>query len=90
MLVELLQLRKKIDKIDTLLLKILAKRMQLVTEIGEFKWKKGLPIYIREREKKILELRRKEAKKIGISADLIEDILRRIIFESYKYEKKKR
>ncbi|WMY95682.1 MAG: chorismate mutase [Arsenophonus sp.] len=89
MLLELLKLRKKIDKIDTLLLKLLAKRIKLVTAIGELKWKKGLPIYIRERENKILELRRKEAKKIGISADLIEDILRRIICESYKYEKKK-
>ncbi|WP_348666153.1 chorismate mutase [Arsenophonus symbiont of Ornithomya chloropus] len=89
MLVELLQLRKKIDKIDQLFLKLLAKRMQLVIAIGEFKWKKGLPIYIKERENTILELRRKEAKKIGVSADLIEDILRRIICESYKYEKKK-
>lgn len=83
---ELLQLRKQIDEIDKALLKLLAKRMHLVTEVGEVKSQQELPIYAPEREASMLEARRKEAEKMGISPDLIEDILRRIMRESYLHE----
>lgn len=83
---ELLQLRKQIDEIDKSLLRLLAKRMHLVTEVGEVKSQQGLPIYAPEREASMLEERRKEAEKMGISPDLIEDILRRIMRESYLHE----
>ncbi|MGP1924136.1 MAG: bifunctional chorismate mutase/prephenate dehydrogenase [Arsenophonus sp. NEOnobi-MAG3] len=83
---KLLQLRHQIDEIDKSLLALLAKRMQLVTRVGELKSQQGLPIYVPEREASMLEARRKEAEKIGIAPNLIEDILRRIMRESYLYE----
>ncbi|HGJ5860182.1 MAG TPA: bifunctional chorismate mutase/prephenate dehydrogenase [Arsenophonus nasoniae] len=83
---ELLQLRQQIDEIDKSLLALLAKRMKLVSAVGEVKSRQGLPIYVPEREASMLEARRKEAEKIGIAPVLIEDILRRIMRESYQHE----
>ncbi len=86
---ELAALRDKIDDVDKTLLHLLAKRMTLVSQVGEVKNKYGLPIYVPEREQSLLQSRRKDAEALGISANLIEDILRRIMRESYinEYDK---
>ncbi|AKC32437.1 bifunctional chorismate mutase/prephenate dehydrogenase [Candidatus Pantoea carbekii] len=89
MLTKLTVLRNKIDEVDKSLLALLAKRLELVAEIGELKSQHGLPIYIPEREISMLALRRQEAKSLGISPDLIEDVLRRLMRESYVHENKK-
>ncbi|MXP67779.1 bifunctional chorismate mutase/prephenate dehydrogenase [Pantoea sp. Aalb] len=89
MVVKLTLLRNQIDQIDKILLKLLAQRLDLVTKIGEVKRHYGLPIYDREREASMLALRRKEAQIIGISPDLIEDVLRRLMRESYTLENNK-
>ncbi|QJC34660.1 bifunctional chorismate mutase/prephenate dehydrogenase [Enterobacteriaceae endosymbiont of Donacia crassipes] len=82
-------LRNQIDALDIQLLNILKKRLNLVKQIGLIKYKNGLPICFPEREKNIIKLRRQEAKQKGISPDFIEDILYRIISESYLHEKNK-
>lgn len=82
-------LRNKIDKIDQNLLELLAERFFLVTKVGEIKSRFGLFIYAPEREDIIIACRRKEAIKLGISPDLVEDVLRRIMRESYYSESKK-
>ena len=71
---ELQNLREQIDQVDKTLLSLLAKRMQLVAEVGEVKNRHGLPIYAPDREAAMLASRRNEAEKMGISADLIEDV----------------
>lgn len=81
-------LRKQIDQVDQELLTLLAKRQQLVAEVGKVKHQQGLPIYVPQREAEMLAARRAEAKKYGISPDLIEDVLRRIMRESYLNENK--
>lgn len=86
---ELLQLRNQIDEVDKSLLDLLAKRLQLVAEVGEVKSQHGLPIYVPERETAMLAARRQEAEKMDVPADLIEDILRRIMRESYTKENDK-
>ncbi|MFP3029527.1 MAG: bifunctional chorismate mutase/prephenate dehydrogenase [Arsenophonus sp.] len=83
---KLLQLRHQIDELDKSLLALIAKRIQLVTAVGELKSQQGFSIYVPEREASMLEERRKEAEKIGIAPNLIEDILRRIMRESYMHE----
>ncbi|WWP02142.1 MAG: bifunctional chorismate mutase/prephenate dehydrogenase [Candidatus Dasytiphilus stammeri] len=83
MVAELALLRHKIDVIDKTLLKLIAQRMKIVAKVGAIKKNYGLPIYVPEREKYILALRRKEAKKLGLSPSFFEDIIRRIISESY-------
>ena len=80
-------LRDKIDDVDQQLVELLSKRLTLVAEVGEIKSEHGLPIYVPEREVAMLEKRREEAELKGVPGDLIEDILRRVMRESYASEK---
>ncbi|MEQ4922980.1 bifunctional chorismate mutase/prephenate dehydrogenase [Proteus hauseri] len=89
MVTELQGLREQIDQVDKSLLSLLAQRMQLVAEVGEVKNRHGLPIYAPDREAAMLASRREEAQKMGISPDLIEDVLRRVMRESYTKENDK-
>lgn len=49
MVAELTALRDQIDDVDKALLNLLAKRTELVAEVGEVKSRFGLPIYVPER-----------------------------------------
>ncbi len=80
------ELRTQIDQVDREMLQLFAKRLQLVAKVGEVKHKHGLPIYAPEREADMLAARRQEAEKIGVPPDLIEDVLRRLMRESYVSE----
>ncbi|MDC9615988.1 bifunctional chorismate mutase/prephenate dehydrogenase [Xenorhabdus khoisanae] len=86
---ELSQLREQIDEVDKALLALLTKRLNLVAQVGEVKSQLGLPIYAPDREAAMLASRRQEAEDMGIPPDLIEDILRRIMRESYVSENNK-
>ncbi len=87
MAVELNELRDQIDLVDKQMLDLLAQRLALVEKVGEVKSKHGLPIYVPEREASMLASRRSEAEKQGVPPQLIEDILRRTMRESYTSEK---
>jgi chorismate mutase/prephenate dehydrogenase len=89
MAAELTALRNQIDDVDKELLRLLAKRLSLVAEVGEVKSRHGLPIYAPEREANMLASRRSEAQAMGVSPDLIEDVLRRVMRESYSSENDK-
>ena len=83
---ELNALRDKIDAVDKQLLDLLAARLALVGEVGEVKSRHGLPIYAPDREASMLARRREEAERLGVPGDLIEDVLRRVMRESYILE----
>ena len=87
MAVELSALRDKIDEVDKQMVELLAQRLSLVEQVGEVKSKHGLPIYAPDREAAMLASRREEAEKRGVPPQLIEDILRRTMRESYASEK---
>ena len=87
MAVELNELRDQIDAVDKKMLDLLTQRLALVEKVGEVKSEHGLPIYVPEREAAMLASRRQEAEKIGVPPQLIEDILRRTMRESYASEK---
>ncbi len=89
MVAELTALRDQIDEVDKALLGLLAKRLELVAEVGEVKSQYGLPIYVPEREAAMLASRREEASALGVPPDLIEDVLRRVMRESYSSENDK-
>lgn len=81
-------IREQIDQVDQALIQLLAKRLELVAEVGKIKHQHGLPVYAPEREAAMISARRDEAEKQGVPADLIEDILRRVMRESYANENK--
>lgn len=89
MVAELTALRDQIDEVDKGLLDLLARRLKLVAEVGEVKSRYGLPIYVPEREASMLASRRQEAAQMGVPPDLIEDVLRRVMRESYSSENDK-
>ncbi|WP_392552064.1 bifunctional chorismate mutase/prephenate dehydrogenase [Orbus wheelerorum] len=89
MATELKVLRDKIDEVDKSILSLITKRLALVAEVGEVKSQYGIPIYDPKRESEMLALRRSEAELAGISPNVIEDILRRLMRESYKNENDK-
>ncbi|AXR05934.1 bifunctional chorismate mutase/prephenate dehydrogenase [Salinimonas sediminis] len=77
------QLRDGIDALDSQLVDLLAKRAQLTTEVGQIKAQTGMPIYVPEREKSLIASRRAQAETAGVAPALVEDLLRRIMRESY-------
>src|SRR5476649_2415066 len=89
MVAELNALRDQIDEVDKALLDLLSRRLHLVAEVGEVKSRYGLPIYVPEREAAMLASRRQEAQQMGVPPDLIEDVLRRVMRESYSSENDK-
>ena len=76
-------LRNDIDEVDSQLVKLLAKRRKITTNVGKLKSAAGMPIYVPEREAALLRKHRENAENSGLSADLIEDILRRLMRDSY-------
>lgn len=79
-------LREAIDETDNALLQLLQRRRQLAAEVGTVKRSLGQPLYVPERELKLIAARRAEAEALGLSPDLIEDVLRRVIRESYQQQ----
>lgn len=80
-------LRKKIDKIDEQILKLLKKRVDVVEKIGKYKKNNNIPIKDVKREKEVIEVLVKKAKEYGLSKDIIQKIWRNIFDYSYKVEK---
>jgi len=76
-------LRDEIDGIDSQLVALLDKRLSVTTTVGELKSAAGMPIFAPEREATLISKRRAEAENSGLSGDLIEDILRRLMRDSY-------
>jgi chorismate mutase/prephenate dehydrogenase len=83
MVIELTRLREQIDAIDSEMVGLLKRRLQVTAEIGEVKSRHGLPIYAPDREAALLADRRQEARRQGVPPDLVEDVLRRAMRESY-------
>lgn len=80
---ELQLLRDEIDEIDSQLVDLLVKRRAVTTKVGALKSKVGMPIYAPEREAQLLSKRRQQALEAGLSPELIEDVLRRLMRDSY-------
>lgn len=84
----LAQLRTKVDDIDNVLIDSFAKRMELISQIGEYKKDKNVPIFQAERWSEILKTRGNWAQENNISVDFIEKIYRLIHDESLKIQTK--
>lgn len=78
------ELRNAIDATDNELIEIIARRAKLTAAVGEAKRSLKQPLYVPQRERSLIKARRNKAKEAGLSEDLIEDVIRRIIRESYR------
>lgn len=83
---QLEKLRLRIDATDSQLVHLLQQRQELAARIGAVKRQLGEPLYVPEREATMFMRRREEAQQLGISPDLIEDVLRRVIRDSYQQQ----
>lgn len=81
------QARKKLDKYDKKMIKILAKRMAIIPQVAEYKKKNNLPILQTEREEEIIKSKEKLAIELGIDHQLIKKIFQ-IIFENSRKTQK--
>lgn len=75
--------RQQIDNVDAELVALLAKRQGITKQVGDLKRLHSMPIYVPEREATLIHERRNQAEALGVSGDLIEDVLRRAMRDSY-------
>ncbi len=80
---KLTNLRDEIDGIDSDLVKLLQRRLAVTSKVGQLKSSVGRPIYDAKREASLFAKRRHQASEAGLSPDLIEDVLRRLMRDSY-------
>ena len=85
---ELFELRKKIDAVDRNIFELIKERLSIVEEIVHIKKKNQKSIFDAEREKLLLEEKKKLAREFGISQHTVEEIFRAIIAESHLLEKR--
>ncbi len=79
-------LRASIDAIDRDLLRLLSRRMAIVSEVADNKRGRSVPIRDLERERRILGERRDQAQELGLSPDMVESLFRRIMLASRDYQ----
>jgi chorismate mutase/prephenate dehydrogenase len=82
------RLRKDIDIIDKNLVFLLAKRINLIKKVYEFKQKNKIKIFDKKREKQILTETIISAKKLKINPKLVSDVFKRILKESHNILRK--
>lgn len=80
--------RKEIDKIDFEIIDLLAKRMRVVDQIGEYKSRNKILIIDEKRFREIIDSRLELAEKVNIDQDLIKNIFQLIHDVSVKRQKR--
>ena len=78
---ELHSLRLEIDEIDRQLLALLARRMRLVLQVGDYKREHEIPVYDPERERAILD-RLAQIAPSPLTAESVKRVFERLIDES--------
>ena len=82
----IIALRKQIDEIDDNLIDLLARRMRISREIGQYKKEHSMTIIQASRYNEILEKRGAQGSLMGIGADCIKEIFETIHEESVRQQ----
>jgi chorismate mutase len=85
---ELKKYRKKIDYVDSNIVDLLSKRMELVKKISLVKQEKNMSILQELRWKDVLDNVKKQGTKKNLSNNFIDEIWSRIHEESLRQQKK--
>jgi chorismate mutase len=78
--------RKSIDRLDLLLITVLAERMSLMPEIGEYKHKNKIAIFDEKREVQIMKRLLDIAAEHGLDKGFVEEIFLSIFNESKRIQ----
>ncbi len=81
-------LRRDIDRVDEVLVRLLNERARCVCEIGRLKKEQGIEIYQPDREKDVLRHVRAVASEGPLGADAIARLFERIIDEARRLERR--
>ena len=81
-------LRKDIDRVDEVLVRLLNERARCVCEIGRLKKEQGIEIYQPDREKDVLRHVRQVASEGPLGPDAIGRLFERIIDEARRLERR--
>ena len=79
---QLLELRQRLDAIDTGIVDLIAERQAVVTTIAEHKLKTGLPLRHYEREREVIDRGVARAESRGLSGSVAREILQTLIHHS--------
>jgi chorismate mutase/prephenate dehydrogenase len=79
---ELLQLRQRLDEIDTGIIDLIAERQAVVTTVGEHKLKTGAPLRHYAREREVIDRGMARAEFLGLSGAVARDVLETLIHHS--------
>ncbi|NOR19140.1 MAG: prephenate dehydrogenase/arogenate dehydrogenase family protein [Xanthomonadales bacterium] len=79
---QLLELRQRLDEIDTGLIDLIAERQAVVTTIAEHKLKTNLPLRHYEREREVIDRGVARAESRGLAGSVARDILQTLIHHS--------
>ncbi len=82
----LTQWRREIDKLDSELLSLLAKRMEIVQKIGKLKQISHVPALDKKRWRQILKAIDGEAEKLKLSKKFVHELFSIIHLQSVKIE----
>jgi chorismate mutase len=79
-------LRRQIDELDDSLLELLARRMRVSKEIGQYKKEHNMPILQAQRYDEILQHRIAQASQMGMDAEFMKTVLVAIHEESVRHQ----
>lgn len=79
-------LRRQIDELDTQLLEVLAKRMRVSREIGQYKKENNMTILQTARYDEIMQKRAEQGNELGLSTDFMIRLLKNIHEESVRHQ----
>ena len=82
----LASLRKNIDEVDNDIIDLLAKRMRISRQIGEYKKEKGMTIVQSKRYREILDKRGAQGSLLGIAPDCVKNIFEHSHEESVRQQ----
>jgi chorismate mutase/prephenate dehydrogenase len=80
------ELRARLDEVDRRVVELLAERMRVVTEVARFKKSERVDIRDSDRERQVLDARRKLARELGLDPAPVEAIYRQILNASRDYQ----
>ena len=81
-------LRRDIDRVDEVLVRLLNERARCVCEVGRLKKEQGVDVYQPDREKEVLEHVRSVAAEGPLGAEAVARLFERIIDEARRLERR--